>query len=86
MSQDWRDYLQQFEFKLPKEVLHIPEELDNKYEPTALIMELERRKRYPLVYFDKIAGSEFPVVANTLATRERLAMAIGVGEKELPVA
>ncbi len=86
MSQDWRDFLRSFETKYPREVLRINQELNREYEPTALIMELERQKRYPLVYFERISGSEFSVVANTIATRQRMAMSIGVDERELPTA
>ena len=51
MNQDWRNFLQEFESNFPEEVLTITEELDRQYEPTAVIMELERQKKYPLVYF-----------------------------------
>ncbi|KPU43114.1 phenolic acid decarboxylase subunit C [Oxobacter pfennigii] len=85
MSQDWRIFLQDFEERFPREVLHIKEELKREYEPTAIIMELERRKKYSLVHFEKISSSEFGVIANTIATRQRMAMAIGVDERDLPV-
>jgi len=86
MKQDWRSFLADFEKKHPQDVLHIEQELNPKFEPTALIMELDRQRRYPLVHFHKISGSNFPVVANTIATRERLALGIGVSEEELPTA
>lgn len=86
MIQDWRSFLADFEKTHPQDVLHIEQELNPKYEPTALIMELDRRQRYPVVHFHRIAGSEFPVVANTIATRERLALGIGVPEETLPTA
>ncbi len=86
MIQDWRDFLHAFETRFPEEVLIISDELDLKYEPTAIIMELDRQKRYPLVYFKNIAGAQFPVVANTLATRHRLAFALGIAENALPMA
>lgn len=84
MKQDWRHFLQEFETRYPREVLTVTEELKREYEPTALIMELERQKKYPLVHFKNIAGSEFPIVANTLATRHRLALALGIESGRLP--
>jgi len=84
MSQDWRDYLKQFENDYPQDVLHIKEQRNREYEATAVIMELERKKRQPLVYFEKISGSGFPVVANILASRQRLALALSVRESDLP--
>ncbi|WP_148136220.1 UbiD family decarboxylase [Candidatus Formimonas warabiya] len=86
MKQDWREFLADFEESHPHDVLHIEQELKPQYEPTALIMELDRQKSYPVVYFHKIAGSEFPVIANTIATRERLALGIAVPEGQLPTA
>jgi len=86
MKQDWRVFLEAFALERPGEVLHIQDELDPRYQPTALIMELEKEHRRPVVFFHHLAGSAFPVVANTLATRERLARAIGVSEGDLPAA
>lgn len=84
MSQDWRDYLKQFENDYPQDVLHITEQLNREYQATAVIMELERKKRQSLVYFEKISGSGFPVVANILAGRQHLALALSVRESDLP--
>ncbi|MBI5248381.1 MAG: UbiD family decarboxylase [Desulfomonile tiedjei] len=84
MSQDWRVFLQQYENRCPEEVLRIEQEISREYDSTALIVELERRRRFPVVVFERVDGSEFPVVANTLATRQRLAEAIGVKKDELP--
>jgi 2,5-furandicarboxylate decarboxylase 1 len=78
MSQDLRAFLKTFEHFFPQEVLRIDRELSPIFEPTALIMALDRAKRYPLVYFENIIGSTYSVVANVLATRQRLAMAMKV--------
>lgn len=86
MKQDWRSFLKDFEKTHPQDVLHIEQELNPKFESTALIMELDRQRRYPVVHFHKITGSEFPVIANTIATRERLALGMEVMEEELPTA
>jgi 2,5-furandicarboxylate decarboxylase 1 len=86
MTQDWREFLTSFETDRPQEVVHIEEEVDRKWIPSALVMELERRKRYPVVHFENVKGSRFPLICNVLATRERLARAIGVSEAQLPSA
>lgn len=83
MSQDWRDFITLYEQDNPGDVLRITEELNAVWEPTAIIMELERMRRYPLVIFEKISGRDFPVVANLLAGRERLARALGVTAEEI---
>lgn len=82
MNQDWRAFIKEYE-EQGGEILSIKEELSREYEPTGIMMELERQKRYPLVRFEKIAGSEFPVIANTIGTRERLALSLGVEVKDL---
>ncbi len=51
MNQDFRAFLQEFEDRFPKEVLTINEELSSTYEPSAIVMELDRQKRFPLVPF-----------------------------------
>ena len=79
MSQDLRQFLGTFEHLFPQQVLRIDREMNPVFEPTALIMELDRIKHFPLVYFENIAGSSFPVVANVLATRQRLSMAMDAG-------
>lgn len=86
MSQDWRSFLRQYEDRFPEDVLRIEQRISREYDSTALVLELERRRRFPVVVFEHVEGSEFPVVANTLATRQRLAMAIGVKKQELPSA
>jgi len=83
MSQDWRDFLRRLEADRSNEILHITEEVDPKWVPSALVMELERRKLYPVVCFERIKGSQFPVLANLLATRHRFALALGVTKVEL---
>ncbi len=86
MNQDWRTFLTRYEKEFPGEVLTISQELDPCYEPTAIIMELERQGRYPVVRFDAVKGSRFPVIANLLADRKRLAMGLEVEERYLPEA
>ncbi len=83
MDQDWRVFLSEYESRFPGEVFHVDDELDPRYEPTAVILELERARRHPVVRFHGIAGSDFPVIANVLATRARLALALGVSEVDL---
>lgn len=84
VSQDLRTFLKKYEEVYPRDVLYINDEIDGKFETTALIMELEKAKKYPLVFFNKVKGYDIPVVANVLASRQRMAFIFGVGEKQLP--
>src|SRR5438552_18826837 len=49
----------------------------------ALVLEYERRRRWPILLFEKIVGADMPVVANVVASRRALAWALGVPESRL---
>ena len=50
-------------------------ELD--YLPTALVLELEKRRRTPVVMIERPKGFDCPVVANLFASRDRIARMVG---------
>lgn len=81
MSQDWRTLLKTIEQQ--GEVVRIKEPVAREYEISTLMMDLEKKQRYPVVIFEDVAGSEFPVLTNALAPRSRLALAMGVNEMDL---
>ena len=83
MSQDLRVFLAELEKFDKSEVLHVDRVLTRNHEPAELIFELDRMKRYPVVKFAQIEGSDMPVVGNILASRKRLAFAFGVEEDKL---
>lgn len=76
MSQDLRDFLNQLD--ADGEVKHIPEEVKRTHEISTFVMELEKKKKFPVLVFDQVEKSAFPVVTSILSTRERLAKALGV--------
>ncbi len=76
MSQDLRDFLKRLERE--GEVKHVTEEVKRAYEISTLIMELEKEHRYPVMVFDKVENSAFPVVTSILSTRERFGKGLGV--------
>jgi UbiD family decarboxylase len=81
---DARSYLDAVESALPRQMVCVRREVDPAaFEVTAVLQHLENRDQYPLVYFERplnLLGqpSEFPVVTNVYATRERCALALGV--------
>jgi UbiD family decarboxylase len=78
VSQDLRGFLQQVKQKKPDDYVVISREVDPAYEITALVVKLEReRKRRPVLLFEKVKGSSFPVLTNLHASRSRLAAAMG---------
>ena len=76
MSQDLRDFLKLEEEK--GNLHHVPEEVKREYEISTLMMDLDKEHRYPIMVFDKVADSEFPVVTNVLGCRQYFADGLGV--------
>lgn len=83
MSRDLRSFISGYEKKYQGAVINIEQKVDARYVPTAIINELEKRKSYPLVIFHRVGNSGIPVVTNVLSSREKLAFALQVEEKEL---
>jgi 2,5-furandicarboxylate decarboxylase 1 len=59
------------------EVLRVEEPVELDYVPTALVLELEKRKQFPVVRFDRPQGFDMPVIANVFADRGRIARIAG---------
>jgi 2,5-furandicarboxylate decarboxylase 1 len=62
----------------PDELMTIAEEVDLDYFPTALVLELEKKKRFPVIRLDRPKGYDVPVVANVFSDRARIARMAGV--------
>src|SRR5439155_1205952 len=57
--------------------------VDPAYEITALVVKLEREaKRRPVLLFEKVKGTRFPVLTNLHASRGRLAAAMSAAPEE----
>lgn len=76
MSQDLRDFLKQAEAN--GNVRHVTEPVKREYEISTLMMDLEKEHRHPIVVFDQVENSAFPVVTNIIGCRERFAEGFGV--------
>jgi 2,5-furandicarboxylate decarboxylase 1 len=78
MAQDLRSFLEQVKRAKPDDVQVVKKEVDPAYEITALVVKLERElKRRPVLVFENVKGTRFPVITNLHASRGRLAAAIG---------
>jgi UbiD family decarboxylase len=78
MAQDLRSFLEAVRRRRADELVTVSAPVDPAYEITALVVKLEREaRRRPVVLFDKVKGSTFPVLTNLHASRARLAMAMG---------
>src|ERR1700675_1209323 len=82
--QSLRGFVSALEQAHPGEVVRISEPVDLAYQTQALALELERRRRFPVLIFEQIRGHSIPVVSNVMASRRGLATALGAGEAQLP--
>src|SRR2546430_764897 len=84
MSQDLRSYLDLIKRKHPEDFLVISREVDPAFEITAITVKLEQEaKRRPILLFEKVKGTKFPVLTNLHAGRSRLATAINAKPEEM---
>jgi 2,5-furandicarboxylate decarboxylase 1 len=84
MFQELRGYLDQIKRDRPDEFLTIVREVDPAFEITAITVKLEQEaKRRPILLFEKVKGTPFPVLTNLHAGRERLAAAIRARSSEM---
>lgn len=77
MAPDLRYFLADLRATMPGQVLTITDEAPLDYTSTALSLELARRGRQPVLWFERVAGHNMPLVANLFAAREVLAAGIG---------
>jgi UbiD family decarboxylase len=85
MSQDLRAFVAAYEQAFPGEVVRVTEPVSTEYEVMALVLEYERRRRFPLLLLERVRGSDIPIVCNVVASRRALAFALGVPESALAV-
>lgn len=83
MSQDLHSFIEHIQQECPEQLLEVDESVDSNFEATAFVMEAEKLPSCPAVMFNNVAGSEFPMVANLLAHRPRLAMAFDTSPEQL---
>jgi UbiD family decarboxylase len=84
MAQDLRSYLDLVKRKKPEDFVIVSREVDPAYEITALVVKLEREgRRRPILLFERVKGSRFPVLTNLHASRSRLALAMQSGPDQM---
>ena len=84
MAQDFQSYIDRIKAERPDEFVTVSHEVDPAHEITATIMKTEQEaRRRPVFLFDKVKGTDFKVMSNLHASRNRLAMALGCGPREM---
>jgi len=85
-KQGLRGYLEFVKANHPNQLLCIAEPVKSKYEMTAIVFELERAGRSPVIVFENVIGYDMPVVTNVAGNRMLLASLLEVDERDLPTA
>ena len=84
MPQDLRTFLDQVKRDNPQDFLVVSREVDPTFEITAITVKLEQEaKRRPILLFENVKGTKFPVLTNLHAGRSRLAAAIHAKPEEM---
>jgi UbiD family decarboxylase len=77
MAQDLRSFLDLVKRTRPADFQIVARPVDPVYEITALVAKLEKEgRRRPVLLFENVKGTTFPVLTNLHASRSRLAAAI----------
>jgi len=77
MPQDLRSFLDTVKQRRPDDYEVVSRPIDPAYEITALVVKLEKeRRRRPVLLFENVKGTRFPVLTNLHASRSRLALAL----------
>ena len=84
---DLRTYLESVRRAAPDRLLEVTDKHDIRLEVCAMVADLEKRKREPLVLFsniDNLSGepSEFPLLMNVFASRAACAVALGLAPEQ----
>jgi 2,5-furandicarboxylate decarboxylase 1 len=83
-----RDFLEQLHARLPHDFYRIERQIaPARFEVTAVLQHLENERKFPVLLFEKpldMEGkpSQFPLLSNVFATRQRCALALGMEPEE----
>ena len=83
MAKDLRSFIAELESQHPEEIARVKKSISPRYEITALLTRLEKKKHFPLLFCEKVEGSDAPVVINAQASRRLMAAALQCAPAEL---
>src|SRR5918994_432417 len=83
MPKDLRSFIAELEASSPEEVARVTKQISPRYEMSAVLTHLERRKRFPLLIFENPDKGQAPVVINAQASRWLMSVALQCKPEEL---
>ncbi|MDE0060924.1 MAG: UbiD family decarboxylase, partial [Defluviicoccus sp.] len=78
MNKDLRTFLAEARQMGPEYFATVTRPVDPVYEPCVIQQKLAARDEYPVIRFDRVNGSELPLVTNLFGKYELLGLALGV--------
>src|SRR4029079_10821989 len=85
-NQSLRGFLRMVETDFPDDFVRVRQEVDPRFESTAMLFELDRAGRSPVVVFENIKDKTMPLVTNVARNRKLLRGCLGVKAADLPMA
>ncbi|SMG33900.1 UbiD family decarboxylase [Paracoccus sp. J56] len=82
-NQDFQSFAREYRARFPQDVLHVPSALTDGQDVTALVEALARQGRSPMLFCDRVPGSDWPLVTNVFASRNRIARILGTDPDNL---
>src|SRR5216683_3489724 len=83
-NQSLRGFIAMVASDHPEELLRIASPVDTRFDMTAVVYELERAGKSPVIIFENPAANGMPVVTNVAGNRRLLAACLGVEVQSLP--
>jgi 2,5-furandicarboxylate decarboxylase 1 len=83
MPKDLRSFIAQLDATSPEDVARVTRPVSTRYEMSAILTHLERRKRFPLLFFQNSKDSQAPVVINAQASRRLMSIALECKPEDL---
>ena len=83
MPRDLRSFIAELEAHSPADVARVTKQVSPHYEMSAVLTHLERRKRFPLLFFENPPNGLAPVVINAQASRRLMSRALECKPEEL---
>lgn len=80
---DLRAFLATLAERRKSDLLVVERPVSPRYETAAIVAKLEANRRSPVVRFDQVEGTRFPVVSNVCGSEFRMALALGCGRPQL---
>lgn len=83
MTSDLRAFLELVRTTRRRDFVELQREVSARHETTAILTKLEARQRSPIIYFEKVSGSSWPLVTNVCGSRGRIALALDCSLRDL---